>query len=168
MGRVKQGKKVHRKDLWVVAGGRESVVTAMRSANISERDTNYSSEIWSELFTTLFGENNPKNCYWLYIIWTRNRKEVRVLSLTGNGVNQEQDLPLNILETKSDEMEEEVHRFQQGQSEEGIERYDLEEKEADEGQQKMLQMGFPAEEQVSEESAEICDLEESEADEQQQ
>ena len=51
MGRVKKGSKAHRKDLWAMAGGMEALARTLKSANIANRDTDYSSKIWSELST---------------------------------------------------------------------------------------------------------------------
>lgn len=61
MGRVKKGQRIARKDLCAIVGGMDALVRTMRSVNISKRDTGYSSEIWSELSQTLFGQDIRKN-----------------------------------------------------------------------------------------------------------
>jgi len=45
MGRVKKGSRAQRKDLWAMAGGMETIVRSMKSVNITNRVTEYSSEI---------------------------------------------------------------------------------------------------------------------------
>lgn len=55
MGRVRRGRRVQRKVLWAVAGRLANVANKMKNANITNRDTRYSSSIWSELSVVLFG-----------------------------------------------------------------------------------------------------------------
>lgn len=65
MGRVKKGNTAQRKDLWAMAGGMEALVRIMKSIDIINRDTGYSSKIWSELSITLFGQDDKKKRHWL-------------------------------------------------------------------------------------------------------
>lgn len=37
----------------------------------------YSSPIWAQLSTALFGEDTPQNQYWLWVIWMHKQKVVR-------------------------------------------------------------------------------------------
>lgn len=77
MGRVKKGSKAQRKKLWEISGGLHSLVGTLRSVNIENKDTSYSSAIWSEVSLKLFGEDDSKHRHWLWVIWTKNRKGVR-------------------------------------------------------------------------------------------
>ncbi len=79
MGRVKKGQRVQRKDLCAVAGGMNVLVRTMKSFDISNRDTDYSSEIWSELSLALFGQDHKKNRHWLWVMWSGNRNGIRDL-----------------------------------------------------------------------------------------
>ena len=79
MGRVKKGNRAQRKDLWAMSGGMTALVETMQSVKITNRDTSYSSEIWSELSISLFGQDDPKIRHWLWVIWTKNRKGMRDL-----------------------------------------------------------------------------------------
>ncbi|KAM3619456.1 uncharacterized protein V6R79_008529 [Siganus canaliculatus] len=78
-----------------MAGGINSLVTAMDNANIKTRGTNYSSEIWAELSETVFSEDNKKNRHWLWVVWNKNRKGLKDL------IQQEE--PLRITQIQSDE-----------------------------------------------------------------
>ena len=62
-----------------MAGGMDALVKTLKSINITSRDTDYSSEIWSELSVKLFGQDLNKKRHWLWVIWTRNRNGVRDL-----------------------------------------------------------------------------------------
>ncbi len=55
---------------------------AMRSVDISNRDTGYSSEIWPELALKKFSQDQNKNRHWLWVIWTKIRNGVRDLICT--------------------------------------------------------------------------------------
>ena len=82
MGRFKKGNRAQRKDLWAMSGALEALVEAMRSVNISNRDTSYSSAMWSELALNVFNEDLNKNRHWLWVIWAKNRNGVRDLIST--------------------------------------------------------------------------------------
>ena len=76
-GKRKKGNRAQRKDLWAMAGGMDALVKTLKSINITSRDTDYSSAIWSELSVKLFGQDLNKKRNWLWVIWTRNRNGVR-------------------------------------------------------------------------------------------
>nr|XP_055061415.1 uncharacterized protein LOC129444656 isoform X1 [Misgurnus anguillicaudatus] len=77
MGRYKKGKKLVRADMWAKAGGIDAVAEELMKADICNENTEYSSEIWSQLSKTLFHEDNPKNRLWLWVTWTQNRQGLR-------------------------------------------------------------------------------------------
>ncbi len=60
-----------------MAGGTNALVRTMKSFDISNTDTDYSSEIWSELSLALFGQDHKKNRHWLWVMWTRNQNGIR-------------------------------------------------------------------------------------------
>ncbi|KAF0026092.1 hypothetical protein F2P81_020829 [Scophthalmus maximus] len=99
LGRVKEGNKCQRKDLWAMAGGMESLVRTMKSFNITKRDTMYTSEIWSELSMSLFGQDHKKKKHWLWVKWTKNRNGVRDLITTqheiSSVINEDQAMAKN-------------------------------------------------------------------------
>ena len=65
--------------MWAKAGGMEVLVRTMKSAITNNKDTGYSSDIWSDLSISLFGEEKKKNRHWLWVIWNENRNGLRDL-----------------------------------------------------------------------------------------
>ncbi len=41
------------------------------------KKTDWSSEVWSELSTAVFGVNTNTNRKWLYVVWKQNRRGLR-------------------------------------------------------------------------------------------
>lgn len=97
MGRVKKGRNVVRTDLWEKAGGIDAVVKELEKADILSRNTESSSEIWSELARVLFNEDIQKNRIWLWVAWRENRKCLRdrVRLATEHGNVKIQEVPEN-------------------------------------------------------------------------
>lgn len=71
MWRYKKGKQLVRADLWGKAGGVDAVANAPRKADVFNRNTEYSSEIWSQLSMVSFDEDIQKNRLGLWVAWTK-------------------------------------------------------------------------------------------------
>lgn len=71
----KKRKIASQRDLWKEVGGLEAVVNGFSRANL-QRAT-YSSDVWSELRQTLFGNENKSQKHWLWVIWNNNRRGLR-------------------------------------------------------------------------------------------
>ncbi|XP_026992183.1 uncharacterized protein LOC113636339 [Tachysurus fulvidraco] len=102
MGRVKKGQKIQRKDLCAMVGGIDALVGTMKRFNISKTDTSYSSNIWSKLSLSLFGQDLKKNRQWLWVMWTTNRNRVREL-VTGQQTDAPQAMNNKATDCKTEE-----------------------------------------------------------------
>lgn len=60
MGRYKKETKLVRSDLWEKVGCIDSLANKLQKADILNRNTEYSSEIWSQLATDFFNDDRPK------------------------------------------------------------------------------------------------------------
>ncbi|KAL7391466.1 hypothetical protein ABVT39_009707 [Epinephelus coioides] len=167
IGRVKKGSRAQRKDLWAMAGGMEALVRSMKSVNITNRGTEYTSEIWSELSVTLFGQDQKKNCHWLWVIWTRNRKGVRDLTIKQQDKTKksEEDSHARDLVSDEDTEENEAEELQTGVQPQEVTDEDSHKDEEEDKQQEMsLQTGVQLQEVTDEDSHK----DEEEEDEQQE
>ncbi|XP_048017998.1 uncharacterized protein LOC125249699 [Megalobrama amblycephala] len=77
MGRYKKRQKLKRSGLWEEAGGTDSIIEKLQKADILNRNTEYSSDIWSELALSFFSEDSLKNRRWCWTMWTKNRNGLR-------------------------------------------------------------------------------------------
>lgn len=99
MGRYEKGKQHGRADMWGKAGGVDAVMHALRKADVLNRNTEYSSEMWSQLSMVLFDEDIQKNRHWLWVAWTKNRKGLRDrIHLTNEESEMTQCMPENVTE----------------------------------------------------------------------
>jgi len=77
MGRYKKVTKRARSDLWEKAGGIDSMTKKLQKADILNINTEYSSEIWSQLAIDVFNEDSHKNRHWLWVVWNHNHRGLR-------------------------------------------------------------------------------------------
>lgn len=61
MGRYKKGTQLIRSYIWEKVGGTDSIIKKLQKADILNRNTEYSSEIWSQLAIDFFNNDTPKN-----------------------------------------------------------------------------------------------------------
>ncbi|KAL7374542.1 hypothetical protein ABVT39_002691 [Epinephelus coioides] len=163
MGRVKKGSRAQRKDLWAMAGGMEALVRSMKSVNITNRGTEYTSEIWSELSVTLFGQDQKKNRHWLWVIWTRKRKGVRDLTIKQQDKTKKSEEDSHARDLVSDEDTEE-NEAEELQAQEVTDEDSHKDEEEDKQQEMSLQTGV----QLPEVTDEDSHKDEEEEDEQQE
>ncbi len=71
------------------------------------KKTDWSSEVWSELSTAVFGVNTNQNRKWLYVVWKQNRRGLRThvmkpKSYDDKGSEKSADHPSPLEQTDSD------------------------------------------------------------------
>ncbi len=66
MGRYKKGVKLVRSDLWEKVGGTDFIVKKLLNADILNRNTAKSSDLWSQLAIDLFNDDTPRNRAWIW------------------------------------------------------------------------------------------------------
>ncbi len=71
------------------------------------KKTVWSSEVWSELSTAVFGVNTNQNRKWLYVVWKQNRRGLRThvmkpKSYDDKGSEKSADHPSPLEQTDSD------------------------------------------------------------------
>jgi len=69
--------KVVRSDLWEKEGRIDSIIKKLQKAEILNINTEYSSEIWSQLAIDSFNVDKKKKSHWLWVTWNHNRKGLR-------------------------------------------------------------------------------------------
>lgn len=77
MGRYEKVKKLVRSDKWKKVGGIDSLMNQLQKADVLNRNTKYSSEVWSQLAIDLFNDDTPKKRHWLWMIWMKKQKDLR-------------------------------------------------------------------------------------------
>jgi len=55
----------------------DSVIKTLQKTDILNRNTEYSSEIWSQLAVELLHEDTQKNRHWLWVVWNHNHRGLR-------------------------------------------------------------------------------------------
>ncbi len=76
MGRYKKGVKLVRSDLWEKVGGTDFIVKKLLNADILNRNTAKSSDLWSQLAIDLFNDDTPRNRAWIWENWRINRQGI--------------------------------------------------------------------------------------------
>ncbi len=89
MGRYKKGVKLVRSDLWEKVGGTDFIVKKLLNADILNRNTAKSSDLWSQLAIDLFTDDTPRNRAWIWENWRINRQGIRErVHLAAEGVGR--------------------------------------------------------------------------------
>lgn len=89
MGRFKKGSKQRRSNLWEKAGGTQIIIEKLQKSDILNRNTERSSDLWSELALSFFGDDSQTNRLWSWSIWTTNRDGVKEKVSAAAGVKRQ-------------------------------------------------------------------------------